>query len=81
MENRRPRWPLFVVQVLGSLQVSIIAPARLWTDAIKAGRNDSDVGRNANYGLFPRGFQTIIRVRDKDKQKGMDLGKGAAAKG
>jgi len=27
----------------GSLQVSIIAPVRLWTDAIKAGRNDSDV--------------------------------------
>ena len=37
-------------------------------------------GGNVNYGLFPRGFQTIIRVRDKDKQKGVHLGKGTAAK-
>ena len=78
MENRRPRWPLFVVQVLGS--VSMIAPVRLWTDVIKSGATTRTWGetltmaclREASKLLY--GCETKINKRGASRQKGSGEG-------
>lgn len=61
---------MFVAQVLGSVQVLMIAPVRLWTDAIKVGRNDSDVAETLTMACFREASKLLYGCETKINKRG-----------
>ena len=59
-------------------EATVVAPVRLWTDAIKVGRNDEE--ETLTMACFRKVSKLLYEYETKTK-KGVPLGERAAAKG